>query len=256
MPSSRVWLDLGYGPRRFPGFRHRLARFVARSLVRPFFRLRVEGLEQLPDGSSVACFNHLNWIDPLVVLAAMPADPPVYFFGPREPDMYVGLKNRLMRWAGNAVAYRPGNRDMVQAVRRVDALMASGAVLAIAGEGRIHVGEAAIWALSDGPAVFALRSHVPIVPLAINGTSWLGFGRQIRVRIGAPVPTTGLDRRADTARVTAEVQERLRLLVADFPELPPPGPAWTRITEMFNDWPEGTRPALDPGPAVEVPDEH
>lgn len=247
MASSRTWLDMGYGPRRFPGFRHAMARFVLRWLVRPFFRLRVEGLEWLPDGSSVACFNHLNWIDPIVILAALPADPPVYFFGPKERDMYVGPKNRLMRWAGNAVAYGTDRRDMVQALRRVDALMGSRTTLAIAGEGRIHVGEAAIWPLSDGPAVFALRSHVPIVPVAINGTSWLGFGRQIRVRIGEPIPTAGLDRRADAARVTAEVRERLSDLVADFPELPPPGPAWRRITEMFNDWPEGARPDISSG---------
>jgi 1-acyl-sn-glycerol-3-phosphate acyltransferase len=245
--TSPAWPDMGYGPRRFPGFRFALARFVSRCLVRPFFRLRVEGLDRLPAGASVACFNHLNWIDPFVVLLALPSDRRVYFFGPKEADMYVGAKNRLMRWAGSAVPYRPGNRDMVQAVRRVDAVLASGAILAIAGEGRIHVGEATVGALSEGPAVFALRSHVPIVPVAVNGTSWLGFGRQIRVRIGEPVSTEGLDRKADATRVTADVHGRLSGLVADYPELPPPGQAWRRITEVFNDWPEGPRPDAPTG---------
>jgi 1-acyl-sn-glycerol-3-phosphate acyltransferase len=244
MASDRTWVDLGYGPRRFPAFRHALARFIARALLVPFLRLRIEGLENLPDGSSVVCFNHLNWTDPIVVLAAMPARPPLYFFGPKEPDMYVGARNRLMRWAGNAVAYLPGNRDMVRAVKRVDELMASGAALAIAGEGRIHVGESGIRELSEGPAVFALRSHVPVVPVAINGNSWLGFGRQVRVRVGQPVPTVGLDRRRDAAAVTREVRARLADLVADAPELPPPGPFWRRVTEVFNDWPEGARPEL------------
>jgi len=199
----------------------------------------------MPDGSCVVCFNHLGWIDPIVLMAAMPADPPLYFFGPREPDMSVGFRNRLMRWAGNAVAYQPGNRDMVRAVKRVDALMQVRTALAIAGEGRIHVGEARITDLSDGPAFFAIRSHVPVVPVAINGTSWLGFGRQVRVRIGPPVPTRGLDRRVDVATVTSVVRERLAELVADAPELPPPGPTWRRITEMFNDWPDGDRPEGD-----------
>lgn len=233
---------MGYGPRRFPGFRHSLARFIARALVRPFLRLRVEGLANVPDGSCVVCINHLNWSDPIVLLAAMPADPPIYFFGPREPDMYVGFRNRLMRWAGTAVAYQPGNRDMVRAVRRVDALMGTRAALAIAGEGRIFVGESSVRRLSDGPAFFAIRTQVPVLPVAINGTSWLGFGRRVRVRVGEPVPTVGMDRRRDAARVTAEVRERLAALVADFPEQPPPGRFWRRVTEIFNDWPEGSRP--------------
>jgi 1-acyl-sn-glycerol-3-phosphate acyltransferase len=243
MAPSRTWVDLGYGPRRFPAFRHALARFIAGWLIRPFFRLHVEGVERLPEGSSVVCFNHLNWIDPIVLLAALPARPPLYFFGPREPDMYRGLRNRLMRWAGNAVAYQPGNRDMVTAVRRVEALMAAGTALAIAGEGRIWVGESRIRPLSEGPAFLALRTGVPVVPVAINGTGWLGFGRRIRVRVGEPVPTAGLDRRRAAPDVTAEVRRRLQSLVADAPDLPPPGPLWRRITEIFNDWPEGERPS-------------
>ena len=49
--------------------------------------------------------------------------------------------------------------------------------------------------LSDGVAFFALRAGVPVVPVAINGTSWLGFGRRVRVRVGEPLPIAGLDRR-------------------------------------------------------------
>src|SRR5207237_3502564 len=138
----------------------------------------------------------------------------------------------------NAVAYRPGNRDMVQAVRRVEALMAAGARLAIAGEGRIHVGESVIPPLNDGVAFFALRAGVPIVPVAINGTSWLGFGRRVRVRIGEPVLVAGLDRRRDVAPVIAQVRERLEGLVADFPDPQRPGRFWRWLTEAFNDWQE------------------
>ena len=75
--------------------------------------------------------------------------------------MNAGARNRLMRWAGNAVAYQPGGRDLVMATRRVEALMEAGARLAIAGEGRIHVGETVVGPLNEGVAFFALRTGVP-----------------------------------------------------------------------------------------------
>jgi 1-acyl-sn-glycerol-3-phosphate acyltransferase len=240
---SNGWVDMGYGPRRFPGLRGWLTRDVSRLIMAAFFRLRVEGLDRLPPGASIVCFNHLNWIDPVAIEAALPARPRLYFFGPKELDMNVGGRNRLMRWAGNAVPYQPGGRGLVMATRRVEALMETGARLAIAGEGRIHVGETLVGPLSEGVAYFALRSGVPVVPVAINGTSWLGFGRVIRIRIGEPIPVTGLDRRRDVGTLTATVRDGLLALVADFGEPELPGRFWRWLTEAFNDW-SGPRPAL------------
>jgi hypothetical protein len=85
---------------------------------------------------------------------------------------------------------------------------------------------------------------VPAVPVAINGTGWLGFGRPIRVRVGPAITTDGLDRRRDAALVTQRIHDALAALVADWPDRPPPGPFWRRLTETFNDWPEGQRPDL------------
>ncbi len=238
--------DLGYPPHRFGRARAAFARLVARLLTGAFVRLRVEGLANLPADSCIVCFNHLNWADPIVLLAAMPARPQVFFFGPKELDMLHGARNRLMRWAGNAVPYRPGNRDLIQAVRRVEALMDWGAALAIAGEGRIHAEERFVPPLNDGAAFFALRTGVPIVPVAINGTSWLGFGRRVRVRIGEPISPAGFGRR-DVVPLTAKVRSGVEALVADWPDLPPPGRFGRWLTEVFNDWPEGARPALPAG---------
>ena len=38
-------------------------------------------------------------------------------------------------------------------------------------------------------------------------------------------------------------------MVADFPDPPPPGRFGRWLTELFNDWPEGARPALGEGDA-------
>src|SRR6267143_6967234 len=83
------------------------------------------------------------------------------------------------------------------------------------GEGRIHAGETELLPLSAGAAYFALRSGIPLVPIAINGTSWLRFGGRIRVRIGAPITTQGRPTREAVADLTKRAWSGLHDMVAD-----------------------------------------
>lgn len=223
--------------------RYWTARIVAAVLARAYLRLVLEGRERLPRGPAVYCFNHLNWGDPFVLMAILPFRPRLYFFGPREEDMAVGGRNRLMAWTGSSVPYRPGKEDLLRVTRRVQAVFAAGGVLAIAGEGRIHARESEIGPLEEGPAYFAIRSGVPIVPIAINGTSWLRFGRRVRVRVGEPIPTSGRASRQAVEELTTRTRQALRELVADARDLAPPGPVGRWLTELFNEWPGGSRSA-------------
>ena len=227
--------------------RYRVVRAVLHAAVRLYSRVRVEGMERLPDGPSILCFTHESWADPLYVLAAVPSRPRIYFFGPAQDEMRRGVRNRLMRWAGVVVPFRPGNRGLVAATSRAESLLCAGAVVAIAGEGRIHAGENVVLPLRDGPAYLSLRAGVPIVPLAINGATWLGFRRVVRVRVGLPIETAPAPVRAhanDVMRLTAQIRFALETLVSDFPEQPRPGPVGRWLTELFNDWPEGSRPPI------------
>lgn len=225
--------------------RYYSSRLIVALIVRLLFRLRVEGRERLPAGPALYCFNHLNWTDPFVLMAVLPMRPRLYFFGPKEEDMETGGRNRLITWSGSAVPYKPGKNDLLIATRRVDAVLRSGGVLAIAGEGRIGARESELLPLNEGTAYFAIRSGVPIIPIAINGTSWLRFGRVVRVRVGEPVATSGRPTREAIAETMRRTAESLRALLADAPDLPVPGRFGRWFTEVFNDWPEGSREAAE-----------
>ncbi len=232
--------------------RIRLARGFCSLVVRALFRLRIEGREHFATGPAIYCFNHLNWTDPAVLIAALPARPKYAMFGPKELDMASGPRNRLIAWLGFGIPYRPEKTDLLEITRRCGQVLGDGWIIVIAGEGRIHRGETELLPLEPGPAYFAIRNGVPIVPVAINGTSWLGMRRTVRVRVGEPLVPHGRATRAAIAALTDRTADALRSLVADFPDPAEPGPFGRWLTELFNDWPEGARPALGEGDAADL----
>lgn len=213
-----------------------------RVLVRAYLRVRVEGFP-LPPGPAILCFNHQSWADPFIVVAGLPARPDLWFFGPKEADMSVGVRNRLIAWSGRAVPFNPERTNLLEATRRVEAVLGSGAHLGIAPEGRIHSGERVLLPINEGVAFFALRAGVPIVPIGLTGTGWLRFGRTIRVRVGAPIAPKGRPTRDAVDALTGEIRIALLALVSDGRDERPPGPLGRWVTELFNEWPEGRRPS-------------
>jgi 1-acyl-sn-glycerol-3-phosphate acyltransferase len=223
--------------------RYYLSRVVISMLTRAWLRFEVEGRDRLPTGPAIYAFNHLSWTDPFVLMATLPLRPRLSFFGPKEEDMRAGGRNRLMLWTGSAIPYKPGKNDLLEATRRVSSVIKDGGVLAIAGEGRIGAIEDRLLPLNDGPAYFALRTKVPLVPVAINGTSWLRFGAKVRVRIGEPILGEARPDRAAVEATTAELADRLQALLDGAPTPRREGRIAAWMTERFNEWPEGTRDA-------------
>lgn len=233
---------LGIHPIR-RAIRYWISRLAVAALTRAYVRVRLEGRQRLPDGPAVLCFNHLSWADPFILMAVLPFRPRLSFFGPKEEDMHVGGRNRVMHWTGATIPYKPGKNDLLDATRRVAAVVRAGGVVAIAGEGRIGAVEAQLLPLNEGPAYFALRSGIPLVPVAITGTSWLRFGGRVRVQVGEPIQPAGRPDRATLMATTAELRGRLLALLEGAPQPEPPGPIARWISERFNDWPEGSRAA-------------
>lgn len=207
--------------------------------MRCYLRVRVTGTERIPVNTPyLLCFSHPNWVDPFLLVAFFPDDPPVLIFGPKEEDMAAGWRNRVIGWSRIAVPFKPSKSDLLDTTRRAMAVLNRGHVLAIAGEGRLSDREGAIAPLQDGAAFLALRARVPVVPLAIIGTRWLHFGKRVILRVGDPIAAEGLrPDRAGVAELTERIQAAMETLLTGVEEDPPPGPFGRWVTDLFNERP-------------------
>jgi len=172
----------------------RIARLTVGPLYRLLFRLRVLGRERMPrDRPYVLICNHLNWLDPFTLLLAFPPEPRLHFLA--NPENLV--KNRWHWWVIRQVGgyvpvgmHRHGDRVLFEQVRRCLAL---GAVVAIFPEAEYGPREGELLPFKKGFAHFAIEAQVPVLPVALTGTKDLWLRKRIELRVGALIPTAGLD---------------------------------------------------------------
>lgn len=217
--------------------RYRVMWLATRLLVRALFRVRVQGLQNWPTAPFCIVLNHHNAWDPMIVIAAAPVHPRITWFGPRVSfdDFARGFQYRLMAYFGGTIPIDPDKASLTSAVRSVRAVFSSGGVLGIFAEGHGYFSETQLEPFEDGAVAFATGAGVPIVPGVVVGTTYLWWGKRVRVTFAEPIPTAGA--RGATAR--AELTERVRsAMTAMLPEAEPGGPdgrpLWRFLTDRFH----------------------
>jgi 1-acyl-sn-glycerol-3-phosphate acyltransferase len=214
--------------------RYRLMWVLVRALVRPLFAVRVTGVEEWPAPPFQIVANHHNGWDPLLVIAVVPAEPRITWFGPREADFSRGFKNRIMGFFGGMIPYHPKRTTLTSAVRAVRRVFEADGVLAIFAEGRIGFRESELLPFEDGATVFASSSGVPVVPCAIVGSTDLWFRKRIEVRFGPPIPTDAVKGREARAELEERIREAIEALLPDVePTLPRHRPL-AILTDLLN----------------------
>lgn len=150
-------------------------------------QLTVEGREHLPDGGSIAvCALHRSWIDPLLVVYALPQRRRAWFMGSGATAFDRRWKERLLRHTGGLLPVWRGGTDTSVHVRSAQAVVDSGAVLALFAEGRVGGPPDAPARMRTGSALLCLRTGAPIVPVAVAGAEELYRGKRLAVRILEP----------------------------------------------------------------------
>ena len=180
-------------------------RAVAFGLLR--FRISTDGQEHLParGGYLVVAAAHRGWMDPLVVMHALPAEPRSWFLGSGPSTFTAPWREWLLRRVGGLLPVWRGGVGVEQHVASARAVVANGGVFAQMPEGTVSGPPGRIGAFRTGWAIIAMRLDVPIVPLAMAGTEELYIGRRLASRV---LPATSV--------------RALAGLAPDAP-LPPPG---------------------------------
>ena len=165
----------------------RFLRAVGRGLFRVLFHIRAEGLQAIPSGGGyVLVCNHLSWIDPLILMATLPAEPRIHWLAAAEFTTEGPWWARtIVNLAGGIIPVdrqsQKGNRAVVVQSLHV---LRGGGILGIFPEGKCGTEEGSIQPLKEGAALFATRTGKPVLVAGLSGTFELCFRRRIRLRAG------------------------------------------------------------------------
>ena len=192
-----------------------------RAIVRLLFDARAGGLDHWPEPPFQLVANHHSGWDPLLVLAVVPVEPRITWFGPRETDFSRGFKNRVMSYFGGVIPYNPEKTTLTSAVRAVRRVYEADGVLGIFAEGRIGFSESALLPFEDGAAAFAVMSGVPVVPCAIVGSTDIWFRKRVDIRFGAPIRTEAIRGRHARAALDARIRAGIAALLPASEPRPP-----------------------------------
>ena len=178
---------------------------VSWPFLKGLFRLRAEGVENLPqDGGFVLAANHVSNFDPWPL--GIPLWPRRYLRFMAKSELFWWPLGPIIR-AGGAFKVRRGEGD-VAAMKTAVQLVRDGHIVVMFPHGtrqwkgliKKHQPRA-----HSGAARIAIEGRVPLVPAAIAGTDRLSRLGPLRVRYGQPLEVDGLDPRAATDALMAEI---------------------------------------------------
>ncbi|MBN2328101.1 MAG: 1-acyl-sn-glycerol-3-phosphate acyltransferase [Candidatus Omnitrophica bacterium] len=169
-------------------FHYRIQRFLIRTLTRGYFRLQIEGLENIPSsGPLLLAANHCSLLDPPLIGLVTPRQ---ITYLAKEELFSIPFLGWWLRWIGSQSVAR-GKGD-VRILRVALRLLKEDKTLLIFPEGT-RSADGKVKSLENGLAWLALKSGVAVVPIYSPDTFRLmpknaRFPRPGRIRFFAGKP--------------------------------------------------------------------
>ncbi|WP_107669035.1 1-acyl-sn-glycerol-3-phosphate acyltransferase [Cyanothece sp. BG0011] len=205
-----------------PPINGQLRRWILRSLIHSLFRVKIDYPQRIPRRPVILVGNHLNHIDPFLLLSECFASPYFHILGDARTlynkwwkRFILGLSGGVIplerRWGQEtaiieaAEAGHKGLKPLAQAIKEnvpsgesiktlrqinkaVQVILEQEQGLMLFPEGRLGTTEGKLsLPLKRGTAIYALRSGVPVVPVALVGTQHLYYRKTLTLRFGEPL---------------------------------------------------------------------
>jgi len=180
---------LGRQPESKASLLYRLVRVVVRFVCFGLFRFKVttSGQEHIPRGGYLlVAAAHRGWMDPFVVMHALPVEPRCWILGSGPSTFTSRWREVLAKRVGGLLPVWRGGVGIEPHVASAKAVVGNGGVFVQMPEGTVSGPPGRLGAMRPGWAIIAMRVDAPVLPVAIAGTEELYVGRRMASRILPP----------------------------------------------------------------------
>lgn len=200
-------------------WQHRIAQRWSRVLLMVgAVKVKVEGIDKIqPNGSYVFASNHLSFADTPIMLANIPCQ---FRFMAKQSLFKVPFIGYHLRRGGHIPVPREDARAAIRAIQEAGRIIQERNIcILLFPEGGRTDGE--LRPFKEGAALIAITAGVPIVPVAVDGSrqvmpmgSWRMVPGRVIVRVGDPIPTTGMNPKA-RGELTQQVRTKVEAMLKD-----------------------------------------
>lgn len=161
---------------------YRIGRFLFRIMFKVIYRLKVEGLENVPkEGGAIIAPNHMSSFDPPLTGSALKR--PLNFMAKKELFDIPVLGFCIKRT--NAFPVKRGVHDMA-AMRNAFQILEDGGLLLMFPEGT-RSKDGKLGKARAGAGMVACNAQVPLIPVKLKNTDNMLKFKRIKVKFGEPI---------------------------------------------------------------------